>query len=114
MSEADRIRAEYARRADHIGAGFYSPTRPSNLFAQQQRNRHALRLLEREHVIPLGMKAILDIGCGEGQQLIDLESWGARRANLAGIDLIDSRVERARERLGVIKNQPGGGADLRV
>jgi ubiquinone/menaquinone biosynthesis C-methylase UbiE len=45
-------------------------------------------------------KTILDVGCGGGQGLVDFESWGARRQNLAGIDLLDESARLARARLG--------------
>src|SRR4051812_29528294 len=105
MNEVDRIRAEYARRADRVPADFYSLSVPANLFTYQQKNRHVLRLLRAEGFSVLAGKKILDIGCGEGQFLLDMESWGAKRADLAGIDLIENRIARAMNRFG----QPGVG-----
>ena len=107
--EVDRICAEFARRERSV-PGFYSLDRPANLFAHQQRSRGLLSLFEREGLTPLGATKILDVGCGEGQQLVDFESWGASRSNLAGIDLLESRIARARLRL----TSPTAGADLRV
>jgi ubiquinone/menaquinone biosynthesis C-methylase UbiE len=65
-------------------------------------------------LIPLAGKKILDVGCGEGQQLLELESWGARRGDLAGIDLIETRLGHARVRLGGIAFEGAPGPDLRV
>jgi ubiquinone/menaquinone biosynthesis C-methylase UbiE len=62
----------------------------------------------------LGDKQILDVGCGSGQQLLDMESWGARRENLAGIDLIASRVSYACSRLCTLPAGINPGADIRV
>ncbi len=113
-AEADRIRAEYERRGQVVPADFYSLIRPANLFAYQQRNRFLLRLLDREGLIPLQEKSILDVGCGEGQHLLDLESWGARRAHLAGIDLVETRLTRARARLGHRTDGALDSPDLRL
>ncbi len=93
--EAERIRHEYARREQILPPGFYAVTKPANLFADQQRTRRLLQLLRDERLLPLDGRAILDIGCGDGWQLAQFERWGARAEQLAGIDLIPSRVERA-------------------
>jgi SAM-dependent methyltransferase len=111
-SEVERIRAEYARREASLPQDFYSLQRPANLFADQQRARALLRLMHREGLFPLDQKRILDVGCGDGEQLLRLESWGARPANLAGIDLLDSRLARAVARFGG-SDRPGA-PDLRL
>ena len=110
--EVERIRAEYTRREESLPKDFYSLSRPANLFAHQQRNRELLQLLNSERLIPLDGKKILDVGCGDGQQLLNLESWGARPADLAGIDLIESRLARAVARFG--GREPEERPELRV
>jgi ubiquinone/menaquinone biosynthesis C-methylase UbiE len=92
---------------------FYSPTRPANLFLLQQRARAMLRLLAASRLLPVHGKRILDVGCGGGQQLVDFESWGARRADLAGIDIDESRVQRAQARLTCDSTAGSAGADIR-
>jgi SAM-dependent methyltransferase len=114
VGEVDRIRAEYSRRDQSIPRDFYSVSRPPNLFAHQQRSRALLRLFVRECLTPLAGKKILDVGCGDGQQLLELEIWGARRGDLAGIDLIETRLDHARARLGSGTLQGAPGPDLRV
>jgi ubiquinone/menaquinone biosynthesis C-methylase UbiE len=113
-SQAELIRAEYMRREKSIPKDWYSLSRPSNLFAYQQRQRDLLKLLSDEHLTPLEGKTIVDIGCGSGQQLLDLVSWGARLEDLAGIDLIDTRVARACMRLGNRVGEDNRGPDLRI
>ncbi len=113
ITAADRIRAEYARRERAIPGDFYSLCRAPNLFARQQRSRALLRLFAKELVTPLGGKKILDVGCGNGEQLVEFEAWGAHRGDLAGIDLIDTRLAHAVARFGtshVASPQP----DLRL
>jgi SAM-dependent methyltransferase len=107
VAEADRIAAEYARRAASIPADRYSPAAPAQLLLRQSRERAVLAALRRAGMLPLGGRGILDIGCGVGQWLTDFETWGADRERLAGIDLLPERVEAARARL-----TPG--ADLRA
>ncbi len=118
MNEIDRIREEYHRRAQETPPEFYSRSKPANLFSVQQRTRCCLRLLEKGGFFPLHDKRILDVGCGVGGWLADLESWGAQRANLAGIDLNDRFVPKARRRLSEQRDERGfviaPGADIRL
>ncbi len=117
MSEVDRIVDEYARRERELPDDFYSPARPVNLFFRQSRERAVLAILTRERLLPLHDKRLLDIGCGTGQWLIDFETWGASRGNLAGIDLLPERVQAARARLAPLRDDEGNvlsdGADIR-
>jgi ubiquinone/menaquinone biosynthesis C-methylase UbiE len=106
VSESDRILTEYARRAEEVPAERYAPTNPAQLFIHQGIERALVRMLGDAGLLPLAGRRILDVGCGYGQWLADLESLGAERSLLAGIDLVPERAERARERLG--------GADVRV
>jgi SAM-dependent methyltransferase len=112
--EAQRIRAEYAHRDQRIPRDRYSLSLPSNLFASQQKSRLLLKFLGEEGVSSLEGKRIVEVGCGDGQNLLELVSWGAQRANLAGIDLLEDRVARARIRLGGPSGEETCGPDVRV
>lgn len=99
-NEADRIRAEYADRDRRLPSDRYSLIHAHNLFASQQKNRLMLKMLRQECMFPLEGRIVLDVGCGDGYHLLEFASWGVNRADLAGIDLIASKVERARARIG--------------
>jgi len=74
---SDRLARAFERGARGeatLPQDFYAPRRPANLFADQQRTRALLQLLERERLFPLDEKQILDVGCGDGEQLLRLES----------------------------------------
>jgi ubiquinone/menaquinone biosynthesis C-methylase UbiE len=103
--EAERIVAEYDRRAAEIPGERYSASEPGPLFIRQGIERRVLGELRRAGALPLGGKRVLDMGCGHGQWLADFETWGARRGDLAGIDLVPERVEESAARLP--------GADIR-
>jgi ubiquinone/menaquinone biosynthesis C-methylase UbiE len=117
MTEADRILREYERRERALPPDLYAPTKPSNLFARHQRERALAAMLAEAGLLPLAERRILDIGCGSGQWLIDFETWGAERGNLAGIDLIPSRARVAQRRLAAWRDESGrvlsAGADVR-
>lgn len=96
----------------------YALTRPVNLFFTQQRVRHALALLGREKALPLRGKRVLEVGCGGGGWLPAFEAWGVRRGDLAGIDLDEERVARARRLMSADRDEDGAmlapGADVRL
>src|SRR5690606_25522178 len=104
--ESSRILREYEKRSSTIAPEYYSLERPENFFIYQRLGQKLLFMLMRAGAFPLRSKRVLDVGCGDGQFLLDLESLGAKRQNLAGIDLIASRVANTRSRLS-------GGADIR-
>ncbi|WP_433783383.1 class I SAM-dependent methyltransferase [Actinomycetospora sp. CA-101289] len=111
-AEAERIRAEYRRRAAEIPADRYDPVAPVNVFFRQGVERAALAALRRAGALPLTGHRVLDVGCGVGAWLALLETWGARRADLAGIDLVPDRVTACRERLAGADIRLGDGAEL--
>jgi len=104
--EIARIRAEYARRSREIPADFYAWSRPANLFTQCQLSRDLIRSLHALGFFPLTGRSVADIGCGGGTWLLEFAQWDADASALAGIDLDEARIGKARRRLP--------GADLRV
>jgi SAM-dependent methyltransferase len=100
MGELNRIRAEYARRAqDPRLQGRYSLFRRDVQFVVHTRERAILRMLRQAGFEPLNCHDVLDLGCGAGGELPDLLRWGADPARLVGCDLLPERVLAARERL---------------
>ena len=93
---AARVRAAYERRAKLGLDARYDYWQPANLFVYQSRERAFLELLRRNDALPLSGRRIFDAGCGDGNVLLDLARYGAKRRSLAGIDLLPERVERAR------------------
>src|SRR5919197_544033 len=61
---------------------------------------------------PLAGRRVLEVGCGAGQLLADLETLGAPRDRLAGIDLVPDRVAAARARLQGAEIREGDAASL--
>ncbi|HEX8743009.1 MAG TPA: class I SAM-dependent methyltransferase [Thermoleophilaceae bacterium] len=107
-AELDRIRTEYERREREVGAEDWRV----RLFVRQLRERVLLEELGRAGSLPLAGRRVLDVGCGHGQWLADFETWGARQADLAGIELDPDRAARARERLPAADVQEGNAAEL--
>jgi ubiquinone/menaquinone biosynthesis C-methylase UbiE len=97
--EAERVRAVHARR-DRLGLeARYEYWQPANLFIYQARERAVLDLLGAAGLLPLTGLRVLDVGCGDGSVLLDMQRYGAAPGDLHGIDLLPDRVESARAKL---------------
>ena len=74
--------------------------------------RQVIVLLRLETLYPPAGLDICDVGCGAGQWLVDLVSWGADPSRMAGIDLLESRLQTARGRLPAADLRAGDAAEL--
>lgn len=94
--ERARVEAAYGRRDARRDARLYSYFNPANLLSIQERERRVLAMLAARGLSDLASLRILEVGCGSGFWLRQLINWGARPENLAGIDLLLSRVVQGR------------------
>jgi SAM-dependent methyltransferase len=98
--EASAIRERYARRGarSELGA-LYSPLRPEVLLSRQARERAVADLLAAHAPRPLVELDVLEVGCGSGDNLLELIRLGCDPARLTGNDLLPARAAAARLRL---------------
>jgi SAM-dependent methyltransferase len=94
--ESQRILGAYARRAQAVPAGRYSPLLVSNVLLQHELERRLVRILSARTRGKLDQCRILDVGCGAGRWLRQFIQWGATPENLVGIDLLPDRIAQAR------------------
>ena len=111
-ADAARIPAEYERRALEIPTDFYSWSRPSNLLMHQQTLRSCIRILHGASLFPLDRLRVADIGCGMGSWLLEFVQWGADPSMLGGIDLMPSRLDRAKRRIPQADLHVGNASEL--
>lgn len=87
----------YARRA--ALAGLYDPLRPEVMQARHERLRVLAALLRRHARAPLAELSLLEVGCGDGGNLLDLVGLGFDPARLLANELLPERAAAARARL---------------
>jgi ubiquinone/menaquinone biosynthesis C-methylase UbiE len=110
--EVERLHRESQRRSREIPSDYYSLSQPGMLYVYQQMARDFVRTLAREGQFPLGTRRVLDVGCGYGSWLLELDIWGAEQGRLAGIDLDPTRAARAAARLPAADIRTGDATSL--
>ena len=91
--EPDRVAERYARR--QVGDR-YSMLRPEVWQTVHERQRAMLTLFARHGVRELPALRLLEVGCGQGGNLLELLRLGFRAEHLSGIELLPDRVAQAR------------------
>lgn len=98
--ETQAVAARYARRAAQAGlADLYRPLRPEVLLARQERERVLAALLRRHVSRPLDTLDALEVGCGHGDNLLELLRLGFAPERLVANELLPERAAAARARL---------------
>jgi ubiquinone/menaquinone biosynthesis C-methylase UbiE len=97
VAREERLLVErYRRRAEQLSDRRYEPLNQSSFLAVQQRDRMLTQRLAREGMMSLKSANILDVGCGNGVELVRLLPLGADPSHLYGIDLLPERVAAAK------------------
>ncbi len=94
--ETAAIAERYARRD---AGDRYDPLRPEVWQAQHERQRALIPLLRRHVARPLAGLDVLEVGCGHGDNLLELLRLGFDPARLVGNELLPERAAAARRRL---------------
>lgn len=96
----DELRAvadRYARRSP--GGDRYNPLKPDVWQTLQERQRAMLRLFTRLGWHDLSRLRVTEVGCGAGDNLLELLRLGFAPEHLTGIELLAERHAQARHRL---------------
>lgn len=96
-SEPRAVAERYARRS--VDPWRYDALNPSVYMAVQERERALIRLIGAARLAPLSERTALEVGCGAGDNLLQLVKLGFRPEHLCGNELLPDRFEVARNRL---------------
>ena len=94
--ESQAVAERYARRVD---SGRYSILNPDVWQSVQERQRAMFRLFARLGWHDLGQRRVLEVGCGNGANLLELLRTGFAPRNLVGIELLPDRFAQAMQLL---------------
>ena len=109
-AEESRIQTVYAARND---GALYSWFNHGQLFNVQMRERILLEQLRQYGCEDLQSKKLLEVGCGNGHWLREFVKWGAKPANVTGVELLDDRVREAKQLCpAVVEIMQGSAAKL--
>ena len=110
--ELETIRERYARRAS-MPADRYSRFNPEVLARVHERQRAMIELLGMQGIRSLKGMDVIEVGCGNGGNLLEFLEFGAEPQRLVGNELLAERVEHARRLLPeVVRLFPGDASAL--
>jgi SAM-dependent methyltransferase len=93
--ETEAIRIRYQRRDETVAPDRYSLLNPEVWQSVHERQRAIIRLFVRRGLTHLRDLTLLEVGCGTGGNLLECLRLGFEPQNLAGIELLEDRVEKA-------------------
>lgn len=96
-AELQLVRERYGRRA--LRDPRYSLLNPSALYAQQERQRVMLQMLAQFNVTELGHVELIEVGSGDGGNLLEWLRLGCAPERVSGIELLPERHALASARL---------------
>lgn len=99
MKEVDAVRERYARRGTQEVLQRYSLLNDSALLPRQEWERAVVRWAKQFALPPLESRSLLEVGCGNGANLIEFMRLGFQPENLVGNELLPERSENARRLL---------------
>jgi ubiquinone/menaquinone biosynthesis C-methylase UbiE len=112
MDELQRILDAYDRRDARPRSGFFGYEHLAHMIRIQERHRRTLQMLNKFGFADLSQLKILDVGCGNGDLLLNFLQWGAEPGHLAGIDLREKPVARVRRISPQVDVRCGNAGDL--
>jgi ubiquinone/menaquinone biosynthesis C-methylase UbiE len=98
MNDLERLKGEYAERQRRFaGRDLYSWSNPAYRFMKERLQKDVLKVLPRHHQAHLESLHMLEVGCGNGNVLMDFHRLGVSSENLFGVDLLPMRLQDAHE-----------------
>src|SRR5690606_34714925 len=97
-AEILRVKNSYEKRKS-LKIDLYDPASAYMCMIRQEKERTLIKLFKENNLFPLNNKTLLEIGCGNGSNLLQLIQLGFAPANLQGNELLPERIKDASEKL---------------
>lgn len=112
--ETDAVRERYERRKQAVEPNRYSFLNPAVWQGVQERQRAMLRLFADLGLESFADTTLVEVGCGEGGNLLEFLRIGFRPENLVGIELLEDRVAKANRILpaGIVRSGDAASAEI--
>ena len=95
-SEVTAIKNRYQRRTNNIATNYYNALLPSVYMARQELERTLINDILNPYLTPIRDKTLLEVGCGNGINLMEFIKLGFLPDNLTGNELLEERVASAK------------------
>jgi SAM-dependent methyltransferase len=114
QTETEAVRDRYERRKRVVVSNLYSPLNADVWQTIQERQRAMLRLFGSVGLTTFHDTKLVDVGCGDGRNLLGFLSLGFQAQNLIGIELLEDRVATASSVLpqGIVRSGDAASADI--
>jgi len=110
--ELEEIKTRYSRRIN-FPEDMYDPLNPAMNKISQEKERALIKWIQHESLSPVSNLKLLEIGCGNGQNLIQFLKFGFNPDFLVGNELLPERVRAAKKILPLnLKIVEGNALDL--
>ncbi|MFQ3549187.1 MAG: class I SAM-dependent methyltransferase [Armatimonadota bacterium] len=96
MSESELIKERYSRRQKNEEFKKYSIFNIEVLNTVHEKERAIIDIIKSEKIVPVEDKTLLEIGCGNGINLLNMIRLGFKPENLKGNELLSDRAFAAK------------------
>jgi SAM-dependent methyltransferase len=94
--ETEQIKVRYNKRSN-LSKDLYNPLKSDVIFRRQEFERNLINILRKNFLYNLSGLKVLEIGCGQGTNLLKFIELGFKPENIIGNELLGERVLNARK-----------------
>ena len=96
LNESELIKERYSKREQNEEFRKYSIFNPEVMYAVIEKERAIINIFKSCGLIPVENKRLLEIGCGNGINLLNMIRLGFNPKNLKGNELLPDRIKAAK------------------
>lgn len=97
-TEIEEIKSRYSRR-NNITKDRYSFLQPATILSEQEKERALVKWIKANNIFPLEDKTILEIGCGNGNNILTFLKFGFDPGNIYANELLEERFLIAKKKI---------------